>query len=116
MLMDGKQIQLLGMDGQHYGISISRMYDNYILDKESDQDLLPHRHHFYSLFLQKNGSLSFEVDNQRIEVIPSSLLLINPGQVHHCHAANNISGWSSLLTQNILTQRRAMRRDSTMIG
>ncbi len=84
-------IQLLPMPMQRYGISVSPMLADFSTLNDADLSETPHRHDFFSFFLLEDGMLEFDVDMQRITLVPASLVLLSPGIVHQCTQITNFT-------------------------
>ena len=61
----------------------------------------PHRHNFYLLVLFTNGSGVHEIDFARFDIIPGSLFVLQPGQIHHWHLSSDIEGYIIFYSQEI---------------
>src|SRR6476620_7118454 len=53
----------------------------------------PHRHNFYLLVLFTSGSGFHEIDFDLYDVMPGSLFMIQPGQIHHWQLSDDIDGY-----------------------
>jgi AraC family transcriptional activator of pobA len=61
----------------------------------------PHRHNFYLLVLFTMGSGFHEIDFDRYEIVPGSLFMIQPGQIHHWQLSNDIDGFIVFCSREI---------------
>ncbi|KGO85893.1 hypothetical protein Q765_13755 [Flavobacterium rivuli WB 3.3-2 = DSM 21788] len=101
----GTGIQLVEMTEHAHGIAIAPMSSDYLDQGLDDQSSDAHRHDFYTLFILDGGFLSFNVDFEPVSMEPLSLLLINPGQIHHCTSYRDISGWVMAFDAKLIDQK-----------
>jgi AraC family transcriptional activator of pobA len=91
--MRNEEIYLFELAKSQYGLVITPMLSSFVPVEDEPTAFDPHRHDFYGLFLLRTGEMSIVVEEQEVIMHGSELLLVQPGQVHHCIQSDDISGW-----------------------
>ncbi len=73
------------------GIAIEKLLVKKLLTKEKEEAGKPHREDGHSFFLLEKGKVSLEIDFEKFNVKPSSLLYLHPNQVHRITAFENVT-------------------------
>ena len=79
-----KEIHLCELTKSYSGLVISPMLPSYIPIEDTATAFDPHRHDSYGLFLLKSGEMTMSVEENQVIMRHSSVLLVQPGQVHQC--------------------------------
>ncbi|PYC87424.1 AraC family transcriptional regulator [Streptomyces tateyamensis] len=61
----------------------------------------PHRHSFYEIALVSSGTGTHVVDLERLPLLPPTLYVIAPGQVHHWEVSG-LTGWVLIFNEDFL--------------
>ena len=93
MVMLKEEIHLFELAEGRYGLVISPMLPSFVPVEDEVSAFDPHRHDSYGLFLLRSGEMTLLVEEQIVNMQGSSLLLVQPGQVHQCVYSNEICGW-----------------------
>ena len=101
MVMLKEEIHLFELAEGRYGLVISPMLPSFVPVEDEVSAFDPHRHDSYGLFLLRSGEMTLLVEEQVVNMQGSSLLLVQPGQVHQCVYSNEICGWVMFLTGSI---------------
>lgn len=88
-----EDIHLFELGAGRYGLILSPMLASFIPAEDAAIAFEPHRHGTHGLFLLRSGEMSMLVEGQEVNMGKSSLLLVQPGQVHQCIRSKEISGW-----------------------
>jgi AraC family transcriptional activator of pobA len=88
-----EEIYLSELAASQYGLLISPMLASFIPVEDITVAFEPHRHDSYGLFLLRSGEMTILVEQQEVGMQGSSLLLVQPGQVHQCVHTKEIAGW-----------------------
>lgn len=88
-----KKLDLFELRSGEHGLVISPMLASFSDHDDREKTLRPHRHDCYGLFLLRSGDLRMLVENQVIQMVGLSLLVVQPGQIHQSLHANELSGW-----------------------
>lgn len=91
--MKENRIKLFELSDSVYGILVARMQPEFVTKQVVEDMTTPHRHDYYSLILIETGHVNMTVDFQSVDLTPSSMLLLRPGQVHQTNSWEGISGW-----------------------
>lgn len=54
---------------------------------------LPHKHDFYLIILFTQGTGKHEIDFETFDVIPGTLFILKPGEMHHWELSKDIDGF-----------------------
>lgn len=73
------------------GIAIEKLLVEKLLPKEKEEAGRPHREDGHSFFLLEKGKVSIEIDFEKYNIKPSSLLYLHPNQVHRITAFENVT-------------------------
>jgi len=81
------------------GIAIERLYISTLEEaalNSSDQAKLAHREDRHTFFLLESGTVTVEIDFQKFEITPSSVIYMHPDQVHRIVRLENVtvSSWA----------------------
>lgn len=78
------------------GIAIERISFKDLDALGIDQEKQTHRHDGHSFFLLEHGTVALEVDFERYEIKPLSVIYIHPDQVHRTIASHDVTvcAWS----------------------
>jgi AraC family transcriptional regulator, transcriptional activator of pobA len=108
-----EDIHLFELAAHRYGLVISPMLASFVPVDDTATAYDPHRHDSYGLFLLRSGEMTLLVEEQVVTMHGSSLLLVQPGQVHQCVHASNISGWVLFFDgKNLDTKTRSVIEQS----
>ncbi|HVS95113.1 MAG TPA: AraC family transcriptional regulator [Puia sp.] len=94
--MAGKPIPVYDIDNFTYWGTESSFYANAFPDhlkQHAHLILAPHRHVFYVTVLFTKGSGSHEIDFNTYEIVPGSVFMLSPGQVHTWKLSKDIDGY-----------------------
>ncbi len=67
------------------------------------EEMVPHRHDYYSCFLAEKGAVEMRLDFQPLRLTASSLLVTYPGQVHQVEQPQHFRGWMLLADAKLLS-------------
>ena len=88
-----EEIHLSELAASRYGLVISPMLASYVPQEDVTTAYELHRHDSHALFLLKSGEMTILLEGHHVSMKSSSMLLVQPGQVHQCLQSHNISGW-----------------------
>lgn len=88
-----KEIPLFELAASDYGLIISPMLSSFVPVDDEPTAFDPHRHDYYGLFLLRSGKMIILVEGHEVVMRDSSLLLVQPAQIHQCVQSADISGW-----------------------
>jgi AraC-like DNA-binding protein len=112
-LMIKEEIHLFELAAARYGLVISPMLASLIPVENAESAFDAHRHDSYGLFLLRSGEMTLLVEEQVVNMQGSSLLLVQPGQVHQCVHLKEISGWILFFDgKNLDTKTRSVTEQS----
>jgi AraC family transcriptional activator of pobA len=107
------EIHLFELAKSSYGLVISPMLASFVPVENAATAFDPHRHDSFGLFLLRSGEMTMMVEGQEIIMQRSSLLLVQPGQVHQCVQSTKISGWVMFVDgKNLDMKTRAVTEQS----
>jgi len=107
------EIHLFELAKSSYGLVISPMLASFVPVENAATAFDPHRHDSFGLFLLRSGEMTMMVEGQEIIMQRSSLLLVQPGQVHQCIQSTKISGWVMFVDgKNLDMKTRAVTEQS----
>lgn len=108
-----EDIHLFELANSSNGLIISPMLASFVPDDDVPTAFDPHRHDSYGLFLLKSGRITMMVEEQELIMEDSSLLLVQPGQIHQSLESNDVSGWVMFFdAKNLDTNTRAVTEQS----
>ncbi|SEI40963.1 AraC-type DNA-binding protein [Dyadobacter koreensis] len=108
-----EKLHLFELAASHYGLIISPMLASYVPLDNVPTAFDLHRNDSYGIFLLKSGEVKMLVEGYEAVMEGSSLLLVQPGQVHQCVESINVSGWVMFVdAKNIDTKVRAITEQS----
>jgi len=108
-----EKLHLFELAASHYGFIISPMLASYVPLDNVPTAFDLHRNDSYGIFLLKSGEVKMLVEGYEAVMEGSSLLLVQPGQVHQCVESINVSGWVMFVdAKNIDTKVRAITEQS----
>src|SRR5579872_4251779 len=91
-----KAIPIYDIDNFTYRGTESSFYANAFPDhlkQHAHLILAPHRHVFYVSVLFTKGSGVHEIDFNRYDIVPGSVFMLSPGQVHTWTLSKDIDGY-----------------------
>lgn len=88
-----QDIHLFELANSSYGLIISPMLASFVPDDDVATAFDPHRHDSYGLFLLRSGRIRMMVEGLELIMEDSSLLLVQPGQIHQSIESKDVSGW-----------------------
>jgi AraC family transcriptional activator of pobA len=91
--MVNEEVYLFELAESRYGLVIAPMVASFVPVEDEVTAFDPHRHDTYGLFLLRSGELTIMVEGRKVVMPASSLLLVQPGQVHQCVQSVEIDGW-----------------------
>jgi len=91
--MNKRKVNLFELRRYPHGVVISPMQNNFDDHEDKEKAFSVHRHDSYGLFFLRSGEIKMMVEQQPILMQGSSILIIQPGQVHECLRYQDISGW-----------------------
>lgn len=91
--MRENEIKLFELSDSPYGLLVAEMRPEYVTEQIAADMTTPHRHDYYSVILIADGSVNMTIDFQPVDLGPSSMLLLRPGQVHQTNTWESVSGW-----------------------
>jgi len=108
-----EEIHLFKLPAGRYGLVISPMLASFVPVEDAATAFDPHRHDSYGLFLLRSGEMTLLVEEQVVNMQGSSMLLVQPGQVHQCVHSNEICGWVMFFDgKNLDTRTRSVTEQS----
>lgn len=108
-----EDIHLFELANSSNGLIISPMLASFVPDDDVATAFDPHRHDSYGLFLLKSGRITMMVEEQELIMEDSSLLLLQPGQIHQSLESNDVCGWVMFFdAKNLDTNTRAVTEQS----
>src|ERR1700722_15963510 len=96
LVMAGKSIPVYDIDNFSYRGTESAFYANTFpdhLQQHAHLILAPHRHVFYLSVLFTKGSGIHEIDFNSYDIVPGSVFMLFPGQVHSWEVSKDIDGY-----------------------
>jgi AraC family transcriptional activator of pobA len=97
------------------GLVITPMLPSFVPIEDTATAFDPHRHDSYGLFLLKSGEMTMSVEGHEVIMQNSSLLLVQPGQVHQCIRSVNIDGWVMFFDgKNLDTKARSINEQNVV--
>lgn len=96
-----QSIPVNNFDDEHQtGISIERISfkDSFSFEVREQA----HRHDRHSFFLLENGAVSIEIDFQKYDIVPSSIIYMHPNQVHRITKFENVTVVSWIISNENL--------------
>jgi AraC family transcriptional activator of pobA len=107
------EIHLFELAKSSYGLVMSPMLASFVPVENAATAFDPHRHDCFGLFLLRSGEMTLLVEEQEVIMHHSSLLLVQPGQVHQCVGTLEISGWVMFVDgKNLDMKTRAVTEQS----
>jgi len=100
--MSKNPIQLIEFAASRYGLEISPMLASFVPIENEVTAFDAHRHDYYGLFLLTSGEMTMLVQEKEVIMKGSSLLLVQPGQVHRCVCTHQICGWVMFVDAKIV--------------
>ncbi len=97
-----KKYNLDDYAGEEVDFVIKRVEDIFELQNGIEDD--PHRHHYYTLILMKEGEGTHVVDFNSFNITSHSIHLIYPGQVHQVITPKRNLGWVMNFNDSFLAQ------------
>ncbi len=97
-----KTYNLSNYSGEEVDFVIKRVEDIFDLHNSMEDD--PHRHHYYTLILMKEGEGLHVVDFNKFKIESKSLHFIYPGQVHQIVTSKKSYGWVMNFSDAFLVQ------------
>ena len=94
--MAGKSIPVYDIDNFSYRGTESAFYASTFPDhlkQHAHLILAPHRHAFYMSVLFTKGSGTHEIDFNAYDIVPGSVFMLFPGQVHTWEVSKDIDGY-----------------------
>jgi len=94
--MARKSIPVFDIDNFTYRGTESSFYANTFPDhlkQHAHLILAPHRHVFYASVLFTKGSGTHEIDFNTYDIVPGSVFMLFPGQVHNWQVSKDIDGY-----------------------
>lgn len=93
LLMINEEIHLFELTESLYELVIIPMLASFVPVEDVPTAFDPHRHDAYGLFLLRSGEMTIMVEGQDVVMRDSSVMIIQPGQVHQCIRSVDLSGW-----------------------
>jgi AraC family transcriptional activator of pobA len=110
-----KEVHLFEFAKSYSGLVITPMLPSFVPIEDTATAFDPHRHDSYGLFLLKSGEMTMSVEENEVIMRNSSLLLVQPGQVHQCIRSLNIDGWVMFFDgKNLDTKARSINEQSVV--
>ena len=103
--MSKQKIGLITLSDNPRGVIILPLLPSYVPAEDGPDDSVAHRHDYYTLLLLEAGGLNLRVDDNTIKMLPSSLLVLRPEQVHQSGTVGNVRGWIMLFDGKLLDRK-----------
>lgn len=106
-----KEIPLFELAASDYGLIISPMLSSFVPVDDEPTAFDPHRHDYYGLFLLRSGKMIILVEGHEVVMRDSSLLLVQPAQIHQCAVSGyfrlgDVFRWKALRPKNSCRHRK----------
>jgi len=105
--MAKESIRIFQMDDSLSGIEIYKVSDRVLSELElklESEIANPHRHDHYCCFFVTGGVMKLNVDFQQVAILPASLLVSYPGQVHQHGIAADMEGWALIFDAKLIDE------------
>jgi AraC family transcriptional activator of pobA len=101
--MFDKTIPLESLDTGAVGVAVFSLVQPSPDSEARWEDVVPHRHDFYTCVLTEEGAADLRLDFQPVHLTASSLLVTYPGQVHQVDQPQQFRGWMLLADAKYLS-------------
>ncbi|RYY37920.1 MAG: AraC family transcriptional regulator [Sphingobacteriaceae bacterium] len=88
-----EEINLYELAANPHGLVIAPMLESFVPEDDETKAYRSHRHDTHGLFLLLSGQMTMIVEGREVVMTASSLMLVQPGQIHQCLSVQAISGW-----------------------